>query len=307
MMNGTISGAGLALLAGFAFAQPAASEPLPISQTLVRTLPPDEVARRVADQIGNLLARSPSRGFKSDQRGLARVELAHILSRGGETPGDVTSAANRARLASLLLLDQKSVPQSPQTLDELKFRTRNVAVLLPGMCVYDYIPVQFLPVGPDSGPDALVTAAWLDITHEYHFLTPPPVALADPYAFHDRRKADEDCAKLEGTKLANFTAGNDASALRGYWLAEVLRQKVVEGNAAFPADCGPAYGATECRKQVLDFLSSWYQVLECSPVSLVCSLFGYERELRISATSGVRPAITGISLRPVGVIQNSPQ
>jgi hypothetical protein len=299
-MKGLKTAATLLLLAGVAAAQPA---PSLVTSSLLHSLPPDEVVRRVTAQIGDLLQAPPARGFNASYQQSVREGLALILSRRGDrvAPAEITAAPNLARIASVLSLYRTDVP-NPSNLLEIQLRTWTQSGLLPGMCLHDDIPVQFLPVGAESGPQAPVKAVWLYVMHKYQFHTPPAAAAADPAAFAERDKADEDCAMLEGAK--SFMAEDDASALRGYWLANALRSALESADPPFPMDCEGARTPAECRRALLNMLDEWYQILGCAPGG-ACSFFTMGSELRIVAGDGPRPVITTVELKNVLVIQSS--
>lgn len=262
----------------------------------LRRLPDQDIARRAADQIGDLLSVRPASGFELTWHERSKKAIAQILSRDGTEPGDITNAANRARLGKAWFPSPKRIWIEGTNADQLRFITHRTAVLMPGLCVYDVIPVIFAIAAPEAGLNDPMRAVSITVFHQYHFLTPPTAASVDRAAFTERAAAQAACAQLEGKVTDDIMAEDDESALRAAWLEQALRKSLQQGIASFPVDCNQMTGSSKsCREVVPKALDGWHGYeAHCAPTETQCDYYtGTYNSLRITAaTGGAQPAIT---------------
>lgn len=164
-------------------------------------------------------------------------------------PPNMTHAQLRDVVWDMFEVQDYRRDESPtRPLDSLHLRTRTHATLVPNLCRYDVVWVDFEEATPDdAGADAASKAVSLSSTSYWTFVGAPP-GLGEDW-WRERPVSVEECAKLPDDRAA-FAAPDELEAVEGYLAWIVLRQ-TIEREDEFPLECNLWHNETKSCEQLI--------------------------------------------------------
>jgi hypothetical protein len=281
-----------------------------------RRLPPETVARRVFDQVADVLTATPQSGSsKNVQRmfgELAKLDTFDLKfdSNAPAPSADDTRHALERLAATVSIWPDPTWSERPHfSLSQMAFMTPPHATATPGLCVTDPITVFFRPVGGLRGPWMEVRANNVMVEHYYYFLAPPRAPVLEKATDAERAQTYHLCAQLDPNNFAlYFTAPDDAQAVRGAWLVQNARLQMESGHPTFTLDCSkePKNWQAKCLDELR--LSRWQLawISDCAADAPDCNLqIARGFTLTITTASKTNDTVVRVVVEPTVVIADS--